>query len=120
MMHLRSYTIFCLIFSVISSSDDVVVETNLGPVAGSLRTTASGQLYHSFQGLPYAAPPVGSLRLLPPQTHSPWSDVLDLSEDSEVMCPQLSETVSGKTHKQLKNNFKDNFSLLSPPQYIGM
>ena len=120
MMHLRSYTIFCLIFSVISSSDNVVVETDLGPVAGSLRTTANGQLYHSFQGLPYAAPPVGALRLLPPQIHAAWSDVLDLSDDSEVMCPQLSETVSGKTHKQLKNNLKDNFSLHSSPQRIRL
>ena len=48
-----------------------------------------------MQGLPYAAPPVGGLRLLPPESAAPWSEVLNLSEDSDIMCPQLSETVSG-------------------------
>ena len=72
-----------------------MIETSLGPVSGSLRNTTKGRPYHSFQGLPYAAPPVGSLRLLPPQPPRAWTSTLDLSGDSEVMCPQLSETVTG-------------------------
>ena len=78
-----------------ASAEDVVIETSLGPVSGSLRNTSKGRPYHSFQGLPYAAPPVGSLRLLPPQPPRAWTSTLDLSGDSEVMCPQLSETVTG-------------------------
>ena len=73
-----------------ASAEDVVIETSLGPVSGSLRNTTKGRPYHSFQGLPYAAPPVGSLRLLPPQPPRAWTSTLDLSGDSEVMCPQLS------------------------------
>ena len=47
------------------------VDTHLGPVLGGLRTTTTtgtvvGNPYVSFQGLPYASPPVGSLRLRPP------------------------------------------------------
>ena len=76
-------------------SQDVMVQTSLGPVSGSLRNTTKGRPYYSFQGLPYAAPPVGPLRLLPPQPPNTWTDVLDLTADSQVMCPQLSETVSG-------------------------
>jgi carboxylesterase type B len=43
------------------------VETVYGPVVGGLRTTTTGTTpYVSFQGLPYASPPVGDLRLRPP------------------------------------------------------
>ena len=45
--------------------------------------------------MPYAAPPVGELRLVPPRPPQPWTEPLDLTADSEVMCPQLSETVAG-------------------------
>ena len=76
-------------------TQDVVVQTSLGPVSGSLRNTTKGRPYYSFQGLPYAAPPVGPLRLLPPQPPNTWTEVLDLTADSQVMCPQLSETVTG-------------------------
>ena len=42
-------------------------DTVYGPVLGGLRTTATtGSDYVSFQGLPYASPPVGPLRLRPP------------------------------------------------------
>ena len=77
------------------TAGEVVVQTTLGPVSGSVRNTSQGRPYLSFQGLPYAAPPVGPLRLLPPQAPPAWSSVLDLSGDSEVRCPQLSETVTG-------------------------
>ena len=76
-------------------SDTNIVETTLGPVQGSLRVTSNGHEYFSYQGLPFAAPPVGSLRLLPTQPREPWTDVLDLTSDSDIMCPQLSEVVSG-------------------------
>ena len=45
--------------------------------------------------MPYASPPVGELRLVPPRPPQPWTEPLDLTADSEVMCPQLSETVAG-------------------------
>ena len=77
------------------TGEEVLVQTTLGPVSGSVRNTSQGRPYLSFQGLPYAAPPVGPLRLLPPQPPQPWSSVLDLSGDNSVRCPQLSETVSG-------------------------
>ena len=78
-----------------ATAQDLIVQTTLGPVSGSVRNTSQGRPYLSYQGLPYAAPPVGPLRLLPPQPPPAWSSVLDLSGDSEVRCPQLSETVSG-------------------------
>ena len=49
-------------------AEEYRVETVYGPVLGSLRTTTTtggvlGTPYLSFQGLPFASPPVGELRL---------------------------------------------------------
>ncbi len=52
----------------------VVVETRSGPVAG-----VEGACL-SFKGIPYAAPPVGERRWLPPVREQRWSGVRDGSE----------------------------------------
>jgi para-nitrobenzyl esterase len=46
-----------------------VASTDLGKVQG--QATANGTL--AFLGIPYAAPPVGNLRFMPPRPASPWS-----------------------------------------------
>ena len=51
---------------------DAVVNTRPGKVRGSV---AAG--VHTFQGIPYAAPPFGANRLRPPQPVTPWSGVRD-------------------------------------------
>ena len=48
------------------------VETRLGPVTGSEQNGAFVAL-----GVPYAAPPVGELRWMPPQSADPWPAGLD-------------------------------------------
>lgn len=40
----------------------VVVQTNCGPVRGRKRLTVNEENYYSFQGIPYAKPPVAELR----------------------------------------------------------
>lgn len=42
--------------------DTFVVETSYGPVRGLKRTSAVGDQFFSFRGIPYAKPPVGELR----------------------------------------------------------
>jgi len=86
---------FLFILPCFSSGALLEVDTPYGPVTGSSRTTATNTSYFSFQGIPFAKPPTGSLRLLAPEPPTPWSSPLDVSGDSRVMCPQLSETVSG-------------------------
>lgn len=49
-----------------------VVETTSGALAGSSEAGVS-----SFLGIPYARPPVGSLRFRPPQPPEPWTGVRD-------------------------------------------
>jgi para-nitrobenzyl esterase len=47
------------------------VQTKQGPVQGFAKNGAM-----EFLGIPYAAPPVGNLRWMPPVEHAPWSNVL--------------------------------------------
>ena len=77
--------------------EPTLVQTSNGPIWGSLRNTLlpSFTSYLSFQGIPFASPPIGPLRLLTPQPPTPWTEPLDLTGDSKIICPQLSETVSG-------------------------
>ncbi|HEX2544295.1 MAG TPA: carboxylesterase family protein [Ramlibacter sp.] len=54
-----------------SSDDGEVRATHLGPVQGAF-DLASGTL--AFKGIPYAKPPVGDLRWLPPQEPAAWTN----------------------------------------------
>ncbi|MGY1828488.1 carboxylesterase/lipase family protein [Blastococcus sp. SYSU DS0541] len=60
----------------------LVVQTTEGAVAG---TAADG--YRLFEGIPYAAPPVGDLRFRPPAPAEPWEGVLDATSPGSA-CPQ--------------------------------
>jgi len=55
--------------------DPAVVSTDAGAVRGTL--TAKTRL---FQGIPYAAPPVGPLRWASPRPAAPWQGVRDASK----------------------------------------
>src|SRR5580700_457738 len=54
--------------------------------AGALRGKAAGAV-DEFLGIPYAAPPVGSLRWRPPQPAAPWAGVRDATKFAPH-CPQ--------------------------------
>jgi para-nitrobenzyl esterase len=57
-----------------SSGDGPVVQTDAGPVRG----VTEEQLL-AWRGVPYAAPPTGALRWMPPQRPQSWSTPLDAS-----------------------------------------
>ena len=52
-----------------------VVRTKMGLVRGQVAAD-----YRLFQGIPYAAPPLGPLRWQPPQPAAPWKDLRDGSK----------------------------------------
>lgn len=63
---------------------DWIVSTTSGQAEGFLKKPACFE----FLGIPYANPPIGPLRLMPPQPVTPWSGVLNASSFSSV-CPQM-------------------------------
>ncbi|MEV6731138.1 carboxylesterase family protein [Streptomyces sp. NPDC051364] len=65
------------------ATDRPVVDTDRGPVRG----TAHGA-YHSFEGIPFAAPPTGPLRWRLPQPAARWTGVRDAGAPG-ARCVQL-------------------------------
>ncbi|GAA3439134.1 carboxylesterase/lipase family protein [Kutzneria kofuensis] len=63
-------------------ADPALVTTTDGPVHGTV-----GADYRSFQGIPYAAPPVGALRWRPPAPVQPWTQPRDATKPGNA-CPQ--------------------------------
>jgi para-nitrobenzyl esterase len=68
-------------------------ERENGPVVktadGHVRGFAEDGVYE-FLGIPYAAPPVGSLRWMPPQPVKPWRETRDATKFGNT-CPQVTE-----------------------------
>jgi para-nitrobenzyl esterase len=64
-----------------SGSTGLVITQN-----GLVRGVQNGSI-DQFLGIPYAAPPVGKLRWLPPQPHGPWRGVLNAADFGSV-CTQ--------------------------------
>jgi para-nitrobenzyl esterase len=61
------------------------------PPAGRVRGTGEGAL-HIFKGIPYARPPVGSLRWKPPQPLPPWQGIRDATEFGAACVQPVSTT----------------------------
>jgi len=65
-----------------STQKDLIVETKTGRIEGSIENGLS-----VFKGVPYAVPPVGELRWLPPQPLKPWEGVRP-AKDFGTIAPQ--------------------------------
>ncbi|XP_049950224.1 esterase E4-like isoform X1 [Schistocerca serialis cubense] len=69
----------------------VTATVRQGALRGKVTTTHTGKTYYSFQGIPYAKPPVGPLRFKPPEPAEPWTGVRDATKEGNV-APQFSDT----------------------------
>uniref|UniRef100_A0A1Y9HAC3 Carboxylic ester hydrolase n=1 Tax=Anopheles farauti TaxID=69004 RepID=A0A1Y9HAC3_9DIPT len=65
------------------SNSELIVNTGCGPVQGTSRTSLYGTGYVSFQGIPYAKPPVGELRFKDPTPPEAWTEVLDCTQQRD-------------------------------------
>ena len=68
-----------------------VLEIDSGP----LRGVEQGELL-SYLGIPYAAPPVGNLRWMPPQAPTPWNSVLNATKVGNTCAQNAELGVFGK------------------------
>jgi para-nitrobenzyl esterase len=64
-------------------SDSTIVTTSEGTLRGQLDEGLA-----VFRNVPFASPPTGALRFMPPLPPRPWSDVRDAFENGPI-CPQL-------------------------------
>jgi para-nitrobenzyl esterase len=77
------------LFGLSACSDGTTVQTQNGEVRGVLQ----GQVV-SFKALPYAAPPTGKLRWMPPLEPGNWTGIREASKFSEE-CPQTDTDATG-------------------------
>ena len=74
-----NYTLPSLLFSKIqdiqSENPAYLVKTQNGILEGTVLQCANNKSVVAFLGLPYAQPPVGSLRFQPPKVASDWAGV---------------------------------------------
>ena len=55
---------------IVFSDTNAVVEIATGRIRGY-----SDDGIHTFKGIPYASPPTGALRFMPPEPPTPWANV---------------------------------------------
>ncbi|CAK1546508.1 unnamed protein product [Leptosia nina] len=65
---------------LIHNNADAQVSVEQGKIKGRACVTASGKKYYSFEGIPYARPPIGPLRFRDPRKGERWSGILDATK----------------------------------------
>jgi para-nitrobenzyl esterase len=85
----RSLLLLSSLLGSQACANDVVRTQN-----GDVRGVTSGQV-QSFLAIPYAAPPVGELRWMPPREPADWTGIRDASNFS-LECPQMSPGANGQ------------------------
>ncbi|EAT45588.1 AAEL003134-PA, partial [Aedes aegypti] len=75
-----------------------VVHIKYGSVSGTIEHLEGRHLdpVEAFRGIPYASPPVGTLRFMPPVTGALWSGVKKADRFSPV-CPQRLPDIANET-----------------------
>ncbi|XP_059483605.1 uncharacterized protein LOC132201448 [Neocloeon triangulifer] len=69
-----------ILFTSSAFADRPTVTVKQGVLEGVWQTAAKGTKYAAFKGIPYATPPVGSLRFEPPEDPEPWGGVWDAGD----------------------------------------
>ncbi|KAJ4436478.1 hypothetical protein ANN_16509 [Periplaneta americana] len=77
-----------------------VVRTKYGPLRGVILQHNHPPV-EAFLGVPYATPPVGSLRYMPPVTPSMWRNTR-LADSFSPVCPQRAPDIGNRTEALLE------------------
>lgn len=63
---------------------DLLVDLPYGTIQGREAVSPANKTFRAFQGIPYAAPPVGSLRFQAPEPPANWSGVRSTIKDGNI------------------------------------
>ncbi|KAJ0176437.1 hypothetical protein K1T71_007616 [Dendrolimus kikuchii] len=77
---LKLFIVSLLAITVASQGPNPVVRVSHGVLQGSSKVSTNGRPYTSFEGIPYARPPVGKYRFREPQNMKPWTGVWDATK----------------------------------------
>ncbi|KAH8264000.1 hypothetical protein KR038_000471, partial [Drosophila bunnanda] len=93
-----------------TTNETAVAETEYGKVQGIKRLSIYDVPYYSFEGIPYAQPPVGELRFKAPQRPTPWEGVRDCSQpkDKAVQVQFVFDKVEGSEDCLYLNVYTNN------------
>lgn len=98
-------------------SSSRVVNTRKGSLRGLYQAFEDKQLpaVELFLGVPYASPPVGSLRFMPPVTVSPWRGIRQADRYGPV-CPQRFPDITNETEalKRMPRGRLETLKKLAP------
>lgn len=72
------FVTYCFVF--FSNEDAPVVQTTHGKVRGILLKSLYDEQFYAFDGIPYAVPPLGTLRFKEPHDLKPWHGIRDCSK----------------------------------------
>ncbi|GJQ88161.1 hypothetical protein Trydic_g13162 [Trypoxylus dichotomus] len=86
MYHLEILSVLT-IFAISNANDLPTVEISNGIVQGMLQKSYKGRTFSSFEGIPYAKPPLGDLRFEPAQEPYNWTGVW--VADTQHICLQI-------------------------------
>ncbi|KAG1938284.1 uncharacterized protein ces2b [Pimephales promelas] len=79
--------------NTVKAEDGPVLQTKSGVLKGShMKAKGKDTVVHSYLGIPFAKPPVGSLRFAPPQPAEKWFGVRDATKQP-LMCLQDKQVV---------------------------
>ncbi|KAJ8973196.1 hypothetical protein NQ317_014623 [Molorchus minor] len=83
--YLRFLTLSCFIALVFSGdTTDTIVELQYGKIQGRVAQTFLNNTFYAFQEIPYAAPPIGNLRFMPPNPVDQWDGVLETTKNTKI------------------------------------
>ncbi|CAK9829237.1 Juvenile hormone esterase [Anthophora retusa] len=85
------FLFFLFLIQYVNGESGPIVQTLNGPVRGAYNYTLWENIqFSSFKTIPYAKPPLGSLRFQPPVPADSWKEILDATRQPPA-CPQFED-----------------------------
>ena len=88
------FAFITLVIGAAQANDhDALIITKLGSIQGVTQVISnahgSAKAIHKFLGIPYAIPPIDSLRFAPPRPHKGWGETVYQATSFKCICMQL-------------------------------